>query len=260
MKKILFWLGLIALVTTACKPEPEPGDPNGHETNDTTEAVVKKYLVKEYYANAPDQAIRVINWNNDFSKITHITTQQNTYFQLDFSFEYYGSDSMRVVLSKPNNSSALVLFTDYTCFFDELGRISKIDYFANSEYQSSQKYNYDSSGKLISVRDEEHDAGYRFVWDGDNVCEIYLGDTPYTINGFSNHYHPYYSFPYLLSSGDGYNSQFLTMPLWKNWYNYSPDIQYKYDEEGYVTCEYRIDDQGEVKVIKYYEYASTYNP
>jgi len=257
MKNRFILFSLMALLATACKPDPEPGlEPDGGETNDTTETVVKKYLVKEYYANAPDQPIRVIDWNSEFSKITHITTHQNTYFQLDYDFEYYGNDSMRVVLSKPDCSAALALFSDYTCFFDELGRIFKIDYFANSEYISTQKYNYDSSGKLISVIDEEHDAGFRFVWDGDNACEIYLGDTPYIINGFSNHYHPYYSFPYLLLSGDGYNSQFLTMPLWKNWFHYNPNNQYKYDEEGYVTCEFRVDEQGNEVTLRTYEYSN----
>jgi len=260
MKNRLLGLFIIALAITACKPDPEPGiDPYDGGTSDTTETLVKKYLVKEYYANAPEQPEIIIEWNDDFSRINHITTHQNTYFQLDFCFDYYGNDSMRVVLSKPDYSANWGLFTDYTCFFDELGRINTIDYYANSERQSTQKYNYDSSGKLVSVVDEEHNAGFRFIWDGDNVCEIYSvssGELMNSISSFAEHIHPYFSFPYLLQSGDGYYSNFLTMPLWKNWYNYRPDIQYEYDEEGYVTSIYRIDEQGKEVVIKYYEYAS----
>lgn len=263
MKKILFWLGLIALVTTACKPEPDPGDPNGHETNDTTEAVVKKYLVKEYYANAPDQAIRVIHWNNDFSKITHITTQQNTYFQLDYNFEYFGSDSMCVIVSKPEHSSNLGLFTGYTCHLNEQGKIIKIDYYHNSEYQQSYKYSYESSGKLVSIKDEEHNSGYRFVWDGDNVCEIRgvsTGELISSFSDFSEHIHPDYTTPNMLPDVDGYGFWYLTTPLWRNWYGHSSSLlihdflYHEFDEDGYVTCSYYLDEDGERTAIINYEY------
>ena len=107
MKKNAIILCLLAFALTACKPdpEPEPTPNNGGQNNDTTETVVKKYLVKEYYADFPDEPLKVIEWNDDFTRITHITTYKNNPYQLDFSFEYYGDDSLRVVLSKPENST-----------------------------------------------------------------------------------------------------------------------------------------------------------
>ncbi len=130
MKKNAILLCLLAFALSACKPdpEPEPAPNNGGQNNDTTETVVKKYLVKEYYADFPDEPLKVIEWNDDFTRITHITTYKNNPYQLDFSFEYYGDDSLRVVLSKPENSWALVVFTDYTCRFDNDGKIHFIDY------------------------------------------------------------------------------------------------------------------------------------
>ena len=259
MKKNLIWICIIALLATACKPDPEPGvDPNGGETNDTTETVVKKYLVKEYYVSFPNEPLMEIEWNVDFTKITHITTYKNNPYQLDFSFEYYGDDSMRVVLSKPAESWAFVFFTDYTCHFDTIGRITNIDFFVNSEYQSSQRYNYDPSGRLVNIIDDEHN-GVQFVWDGDNVCEINAipsGETLYTFSSFTGFYHPYYTLPYLLSCGDGYHSMFLTKPLWKNWYtNNSYGTRYEVDEDGYVNYAYFITEDGDTTSQTCYDYS-----
>ena len=244
-------------MTSCQKPDPEP-DPYEGETVDTTEAVVKKYLVKEYYPNAPDKPTMVIDWNDDFTRILHITTHQNTAYQLDFSFEYYGNDSMSVVLSRPDYSWSLAFFSDYTCHFDKLGRILYIDYFANSNYKGTEKYGYDLLGKLISIEDTIHHVGTRFVWDGENVCEIKWfspEETNQRFEGFVQHIHPYSTLPYFLPSGDYYYSPYLTQPLWNNWYNYAPDIDCEFDEDNYVTCLYRINEDGEKVVFKVYEYA-----
>ena len=114
----------------------------------------------------------------------------------------------------------------------------------------------------MSVVDEEHNAGVRFVWDGDNVrevCVITTGEQLRSFDGFFQHIHPYYTFPYLLPDGNTDNFWYLTEPLWKNWYNYASDIYYEVDEDGYVTCSYRIDDQGEKTAITNYEYAKCPN-
>lgn len=253
----------MALVLTACHKD-EPGiTPSGNETNDTTETVVKKYLVREYYADHLENPIRVIDWNDDFSKIIHIVIDSNNVYQIDYSFEYYGNDSMRVVLSQPEYSYGMALFSDYTCHFDDSGRISGIDYYVLSSRQQSEKYNYDESGKLISVVDEEHNCGTRFVWDGDNVCEIYSissGELESRYGNFFDCFHPYYTIPYLLRSGDSYHSPYLTKPLWKNWYdNNSSGVYHELDEDGYVTCSYRLDDNGERIGDIIYEYLEKSN-
>ena len=189
MKKVLSIICILAVAMTACQKQETASDGNNN-TNaanfaNTSEIPVKKYLVKEYYGEDPTYPERVIEWNDDFTRITHITTQLNTCWQLDYDFEYYGNDSMRVVLSKPDDAHAMVFFSDYTCHFDEEGRISSIDYFYNSQYQSSVKYNYDESGKLVSTIDEEHNIGLRYVWDGDNVCEVYKIPTGELQHSFS---------------------------------------------------------------------------
>ena len=245
---------IFALVFTACRKPEINSVLNGSEMADT---LVKKYLVKEYYAEIPERPIRFIEWNDDFTQIRHITTDSSALYQVDYDFEYYGSDSMQVILSLPAYSSALVLFSEYTCHFDEAGRISYIDYFNNSVYKQTEKYNYDSSGKLVSVVDEEHNVGARFVWDGDNVreiCGLATGEQLRSFDGFFQHIHPYYTFPYLLPDGNTYNFWYLTEPLWKNWYNYTSDMYYEVDEDGYVTCSYRIDELGEKTAITNYEY------
>lgn len=258
MKKHITFACILALLLAACQ-KPDPGvDPNGNQPTDTTETIVKKYLVKEYYAEAPAQPVRVIEWNEDFTQIMHITTDSNTYYQVDYSFEYYGEDSMRVVLSTPTNSSAGLLFSEYLCHFDETGKISSIDYFLNSSYQQTESYCYDLSGKLESVVDEAHNCGIRFVWDGDNVCEtcdVQTGETERRFGDFSEHLHPDCTMPYLLPDGNTYNFWYLTEPLWKNWYNYAANMQYEYDEDGFVICSYCLDEQGEKTAIKKYDYA-----
>lgn len=272
MKKVLSIICLLALAMTACQKQEETAQSGSNTTNDnnvangtnTFDMPVKKYLVKEYFAGDPSHPTRVIEWNEDFTRITHITTQENTIWQLDYDFVYYENDSMRVVLSQPDYplSSALTLFSDYTCHFDEEGRISSIDYFYNTYYQSTQKYNYDQSGKLISVVDEQHNIGLRYVWEGDNVCEarkIPSDELEYSFSGFTEHFHPDCTLPYLLADGNGYAFRNLTEPLWKNWYSYGPDWHYEHDEDGYVTCSYRINEEGERTAIVNYEYAQKRN-
>lgn len=254
MKKHLLYLCCMVLAVTACQKTK----PDANDINPIPEPVVKKYLVKEYDAGHLDTPIMVIEWNDDFSQIRHISTYQNTYFQLDFSFEYYGNDSMRVVLSWPDYSLPLARFSDYTCHFDEFGRISSVYYYINSEYQQSEKYNYNSSGKLESIIDEEHDCGTRFVWDGDNVTEMYglYSDEPfYSYSGFTDKFHQYYTIPYVLQRGDGYHSHYLTQPFWKNVYTQNTQQIYcEFDEDGYITLGCHINSDGDTIPERCYEY------
>lgn len=258
MKKNTLLLCLLALALTACKPDPEPEPNNGGQDNDTTETVVKKYLVKEYYADLPDEPLKVIEWDDDFTRITHITTYKNNPYQLDYSFEYFGNDSMRVILSKPADSWALVLFTNYTCHFDVEGRICSIDYYFNSEYQSSQSYNYDTGGRLISIIDEQHNVGTRFEWQADNVCATYAipsGELQNRFDGFTKYFHPECNMPYLLPDGDSYHFWHLTEPLWRNWYtNNSEGVRFEFDEDGYIDYSYYVTIEGDTNSRMRYEY------
>ncbi|MDY6436828.1 MAG: hypothetical protein SPK72_04590 [Bacteroidales bacterium] len=257
MKNLLIYIFSLVLVLTACHKTKADVDSNSVAPT-PDEPVVKKYLVKEYYYGYPNEPIKVIEWNEDYSKINHISTYQNTYYQLDFDFEYYGNDSMQVTLSAPDTAWSMVIFTSYICHFDNSKKISKIDYYVNSVYQNSEQYNYDLNGKLVSIIDEEHDCGGRFVWDGDNVVgeySLYSVEPAFTYEGFIDKYHQYSTLPYLLRSGDCYHGDYLTKPLWKNVCTYnSQQIYYEYDKDGYITLGCHVTLEGDTIPERCYEY------
>lgn len=271
MKKsnLFFWI-CSSIMLFACNPDPLPeSDPisnpiDNAEMVDSTEIPVKKYLVKEYHPYESDtlSAVRVTQWNDDFTRILHITTERNTPYQIDFDFEYYGVDSFQVHLSKPIDGWAMVLFTDYTCHLDSVGRISTIDYYYNFNYQSTQIYQYDETGHLVGLIYELDDglAGSRFQWDGNNVTAVYSVSTDelkQEYRGFhEDAIHPQSMMPYFLFSGDGYGHTYLTVPIWKNWFDNGSDLVCECDEDGYVISQYRIDENGEKKAITNYEYAT----
>ncbi|MBO4328056.1 MAG: hypothetical protein J5831_01445 [Bacteroidales bacterium] len=270
MKKLLVFLGVgLSILLFACKPDPvpEPDPTDNNEMPDSTALLGKKYLVGEYHPYEPDtlSAIRLIQWDDDFTRILHITTKKNTPYQIDFDFEYYGVDSFQVHLSKPIDGWALVLFTDYTCHLDSAERISSIDYYFNSVFQSTQIYQYDELGHLVGAvyYTDEGLVGSRFQWDGDNVTAVYSVRTDELVrecNGFHiDAIHPESTMPYLLLSGDFYGNPYLTEPLWRNWFAYDSDFVCECDEDGYVISQYRIDENGEKKAITNYEYATKTN-
>ena len=262
MKRTTLIICLLTMAMMACKPDPQPGpDPNiGGQPEDTTGTVVKKYLVKEYLEGSVDEPIMMIDWNEDFSRIIRIITYKNTPYQINYDFEYFGADSMHVVMSVPEVSWALVRFSRYTCHFDNEQRITHIDYYYNAHYKNTEYYCYDdNNGKLISITYKEYKVGVRFEWSGDNVIACYFipsGEKQFSFEGFFDCIHPYYTLPYLLPDGDSYHFWHLTEPLWRNWYNYSEDLLFDFDEDNYVTCAYRINEEGERYAIKHYEYAN----
>ena len=74
---------------TACKPDPTNNE--GDDNNDTIqeeEPIVKKYLVREYIIDK-NKPIFIIDWNDDFTRIEHITTDSGTYNQVEYDFYYY---------------------------------------------------------------------------------------------------------------------------------------------------------------------------
>lgn len=256
MKKNTLLLCLLAMTLVACSPDPqpEPTPNNDGQNSDSTETVVKKYLVKEYYTD-PNYPIREFQWDEDFSRIMHVTTYKNTDYQLEYDFEYYGTDSIRIIISKVDDSWASVFFTNYTCVLDEDGKIDHIDYYFNSNYQSSQKYSYDTQGRLVSVIDNQHNVGTRYEWNGENVCATYnipSEELQNNFDGFTEYFHPEYSMPYILPDCDSYHFWHLTEPLWHNWHNNFPDMQIECDDDGYVICSYRINEQGERYAVTNY--------
>ena len=254
-----------ALLFCACKPDSDPNyTPIGNDgLVDSTEMPVKKYLVKEYYPYESDtlSAVRVIQWDDDYSRILHVTINRHTPYQVDYDFQYYAVDSFQVHLSKPADGWSMVLFTDYTCHLDADGRISTIDYYYNSNYESTELYVYDESGRLMQVTQKNDDnvvGGSRFEWEGDNVTGMYsvmTGELMQRYQGFKeNSLHPHSTLPYLLRCGDTYSFLYITQPLWKNWSDNGSDFICECDDDGYVTSQYRLDENGEKKAITIFVY------
>ena len=254
MKKILLLsIILLSVMMTACKPDPINNE--GDDNNDTIqeeEPIVKKYLVREY-ADYMGRLRYIIDWNDDFTRIEHITADSGTWDQIDYDFYYYGVDSMKVVAYTPssglNNSS-------YVCYLTN-NRIFKIDFYSNNEYKYTNYRTYNEEGKLISNIDSVNNCGTIFEWEGNNVVKTYSysdGEETGTIYGnFSEHIHPYYTLPHLLR-GYGYNI-YISQPLWKNFAIRSESHKYEYDSDGYVISEYYINEYGNCYGNVRYEYA-----
>lgn len=268
MRKVILILCICcSIFLLACKPDPiqEPDPANNptenSNTTDDTLSSVKKYLVREFHPFDTLSDVRSIQWNNDFSRILHITIRSNTPYQVDFDFTYYEADSFQVHLSKPVDGWSLVLFTDYTCHLDSDGRISTIDYYFNSDFQSTEQYQYDESGHLVQETQywggDSLVGGCRFEWDGDNVTAVYSvsGELGWEYHGFNmDAIHPHSTMPHLLRCGDTYSFLYITEPLWKNWYANDNDFLCECDEDGYVISQYRLDENGEKKAITNFEY------
>lgn len=255
MKNHITFICLLALVLTAChKPEPEM--PNGGETNDSTETVVKKYLVREYLGEDTVAPIRVIDWNEDFTRINHIATFTggSPYCQLDHDFEYYGNDSICIIVSQPPYQWNWPLFTKCTCYLEE-GKIVKAEYYHNSDYQSTDYFEYDNSGKLAIRKNtsELSTVEFQYLWDGENVSKIVnvtIGEVE-VFEDFCEHINPDYTLPYLLPNGE---FEWLMRPLWKNAYNTSDGCWHECDPDGYIIRSFRMDENGNEITIRRYVY------
>lgn len=253
MKKNFFIICMMALAVTACR-KPEPGiNPDSNETTDT---LVKKYLTKEYLGDT-SCPVRIIDWNDDYSRINHITTfsSGNPNYQLDHDFEYYGDDSICVLVSKPQNAWGWPLFTKFTCHL-ESGKVSTIDYYRNSVLQSTDLFEYDEKGRMINRKTKGTDIELRYDWEGNNVVRIedgLMGEIIGNYGDFCEHVYPDYTLPYCLFSGDG---SYLMKPLWKNMYRTSYECLHDCDVDGYITRTYRVDDQGTEITLRIYVYSN----
>ena len=256
-------LCVLALMLFACqKPEPEP---YGGETTDTTETVVKKYLVKTYYSD-PDQPEKIIEWDEGFKKIKRIVTKPgNPSFEVAYDFEYFGDDSLSVNISLPEHSSLWIIgFSTFICHLDN-GRITTVDYYRYDTYQYTEEYSYDEKGKLISViNNGEQPHGVIYEWDGDNVCEsrdAFSESSIHDYHVFCEHIDPEYTMPFVLFNGwtAPYGDGYLTKPLWKNWRKWDMDMEvckHDYDEDGYVTLTYLIGADGDTIPFTHYVYSN----
>lgn len=256
MKKILYLsIFLLSVLMISCKPDPiDNGDDDTNNTDTIhEEPLVKKYLVREYRYGG-DNPVFIIDWNEDFTKIEHITTDSGTYNQLEYDFDYYGEDSMKVSVYEPG---CISWRNDVYRFKD--GKITQIDTYDDNVLKRTEYRTYNIDNKLVSNIDSVHNCGTLFEWDGDNVCKtIRYPDGHTTIyDDFGEHIHPYYTQPYWMRgyAGDaGYSYGYITKPFWKNFGTCSERGCYEYDSDGYVTCSYHITEEGEHVPHARYEY------
>ena len=245
---------LLSILMTTCKPDPIN---NGDDDNNDTiqeKPFVRKYLVREYRYGG-DKPTFIIDWNDDFTRIEHITTDSGTYNQVEYDFDYYGEDSMKVSVYEPGHTSK----TNYICHLEN-NKIIKIDFHYRDEYQYSVYKSYDNTGKIICESNNTNNLESRFVWQNDNLYMRYIhpnGDT-IVYDNFGEHIHPYYTQPHWLrgySGSGGYGQEYITQPFWKNFATCSERGCYEYDSDGYVTYSYHITEEGTQVPHARYEYA-----
>lgn len=263
MRKRLIGLFIIALAMTACKPDPEPNvDPNGGGTSDTTETVVKKYLVKEYHSN-PDQPEKIIEWDEEYKRILRIVTKPgNSMYEVAYNFKYYGADSLRVDIALPEHTAFwYVGFSSFTAYLNE-GKITHINYYIYDSYLYTEDYSYDDQGRLVSILNNgEHPHGVYYKWEGENVCESWnmppSGGTQ-EYGDFCEHIHPEYTMPFVLSNGytAQYGNGYIIRPLWKNWRKWDGVCKHEVDDDGYVTLSYYVNSEGDTLPHTHYVYSN----
>lgn len=257
MKKKLFLICMLAMSLTACHKSESGIDPNG----ETTDTLVKKYLVKQLLNDDPEKIMLDIEWNDDFTKILHVKYGLGYGSVLNYDFTHFDNDSILVTMSLPPHSYPI-----YALLYDSLmihlkqERIDSICCYANGTLSDVEHYSYNENGKLIE-RMYFGGALDFFEWDGDDVveCKMFGMYRPITIDSFVNYIHPHYTLPYYLvdevfAEGKGV----IFTPLWKHqpvWENYN---QYEADEDGYITKMIHVNSSDSLeRCISYYY--GTYN-
>lgn len=239
MKKTTLLLCLLAFALAACKPDPEPDPNNVGQNNDTTETVVKKYLVKELLNDDPERIKLAIDWNEDCTQILHVKYGLGYGSTVDYDFKYYGNDSIRVIPSLPPDSYPIWCF-----FYDSImmhlhnKKVDSICCYVNGDLNDIEHYYYNDMGKLVKRSYWEDFAIDRFKWEGDNVVEydIMNNGTTVTIDTFTCFFHPHSNLPFYLSNEVAFEIRRpLFDPLWKYQPVHPNCIEYKADEDGYIT-------------------------
>jgi len=236
MKKGLLWFCLLALLATACKPDPEPGlEPVGGETNDTTETVVKKYLSKQLLNDDPEKIVLAIDWNEDCSRIIHVKYGLGYGSLVDYDFNYYGNDSVCIVPSlQPFSYPLWSLWYDSVMLHLNENRIDSISCYVSGTVVHTEHYYYDKDKKLIK-RSFLFGTNDSFRWEGDNVIEANMYGRNYEYVQFTDYIHPHYNLPFYLSNfvaAERFEPLFV--PLWKN-QPISESFEYEADEDNYVV-------------------------
>lgn len=253
MKNHITFICLLALVLTAChKPEPEM--PNGGETNDSTETVVKKYLVKQLLNDDPERIMLDIEWNDDCTQINHVKYGLGYGSILDYDFTYYNNDSIIITISMPPYSYPLwELWCNSMVIHLNQNKIDSICCYSEDDLRYVEYYYYDDEERLIE-RKYLNGASDLFAWEGDNVVECCMMGRDYTFDTLTDYIHPHYTLPFYLSNEVAFEIRKpLFMPLWKNqpletYYNC-----FEADDDGYITKMYHDNPSDSLeKCITYY--------
>jgi hypothetical protein len=238
MKKTAILLCLLALALATCKPDPEPEPNNGGQNNDTTETVVKKYLVKELLNDDPEKIRLAIDWNEDCTQILHVKYGLGYGSIVDYDFKYYGNDSIRVIPSLPPDSYPIWCFWyDSIMMHLHNKKVDSICCYANGELNDVEHYFYNSNGKLVKRSYFENSTTDVFKWEGDNVTEYEtMGYSAVMIDSFTNYIHPHFTLPFYLSNEVAYEIRRpLFDPLWKNQHVLPRCKEYEIDEDSFIT-------------------------
>lgn len=253
MKKILLLSCIFALALTACR-KPEPGiAPNGNETTDT---LVKKYLVKQLLNDDPEAIMLDIDWNDDFTKILHVKYGPGYGSVVDYDFTHYEEDSILVTMSlQPYSYPIYALLYDSIMIHLKENRIDSINCYANGNLRDVEYYFYNGEGKIVARRYFEGASDY-FAWEGDDVVDFLMRGyySNIVIESFTNFIHPHYTLPfYLTDEVFGEAPGPLFTPLWKHQPILNNYNKYLADEDGYITKMIHIDSSDSLeRCISYY--------
>lgn len=230
-QKALLLLLLTGAFTACHKPEPGVVPSNG----ETTDTLVKKYLVKQLLNDDPERVMLAIDWNDDFSKILHVKHGLGHGSILDYDFTYFNDDSIRVVFSMPHFSYPMWSFWyDSIMIHLQHNRIDSVCCYDDGGLRHVDKYRYDDEGRIIE-RTYLYGTKDTFRWDGDNVVEACLLMKNHEYDSFTGFIHPHYNLPYYLSNYVSNEApQPLFTPLWK-YMPESDDYDYEADEDNYVV-------------------------
>jgi len=237
MKKHITFACILALLLAACQ-KPDPGvDPNGNQTTDTTETIVKKYLVKQLLNDDPERVMLDIEWNDDCTKILTVKYGLGYGEIIDYDFKYYGDDSIRVKWSVAEEFTLWSFWYDSIMIHLQDERIDSICCYANGELSDIEHYRYNEEGKLV---EREYFGGVfdTFEWNGEDAieCKMYGYYEAIRYDSFTNIIHPQYTLPFYLSTEVAFEiRQPLFNPVWKHLPLLPNYNKYESDADGYLT-------------------------
>lgn len=237
MKKLLLITCIFALAMTACR-KPEPGINPNSETTDTTETIVKKYLVKALLHDDPNRIKLSIDWNDDCTKLLHVKYGLGYGSIIDYDFIYYGNDSVQVTWSVADSLSTWSFWYDHIMIHFREDKIDSICCYVGNVLKDVEHYYYDNKGNLIRHTYFDDGVSDEFYWDGEDVieCKMYGCYSSMTIDSFTNYIHPHYTLPYYLSNEVAFEiRQPLFNPLWKHQPVLPNYTEYEADADGYIT-------------------------